>query len=91
MKLKSILLNEVCKQCGCEKCECGNTNSFECGDVDDDVEEVAPEGREDQVIAIKKSIATGKTPKTYVDKKSGKRKKSNAFAISWSAKNKGYK
>jgi len=45
--------------------------------------EVAPPGKEDMVLALKKKIKSGDMPKTYVDKKTGKRKKTNPWAIAW--------
>ncbi len=48
--------------------------------------EMAAPNRERQVKKLKKKL-----PKTYKDKKTGKRKKSNAFAVSWASFNKGKK
>jgi len=45
--------------------------------------EVSPPARRHQAHGIKKDIAKGEIPKTYVDKKTGKRKKTNAFALAW--------
>ena len=51
--------------------------------VDFDVNEVSPPARRHQAKGIKKDIAKGKIPKTYVDKKTGKRKKTNPWAMAW--------
>ena len=54
--------------------------------VDFDVNEVSPPARRHQAHGIKKHIGKkGKKgiPKTYVDKKTGKRKKTNPFALAW--------
>jgi len=45
--------------------------------------EVSPPARRHQAHGIKKDIAKGEIPKTYVDKKTGKRKKTNPFALAW--------
>ena len=45
--------------------------------------EVSPPARRHQAHGIKKDIAKGEIPKTYVDKKTGKQKKTNAFALAW--------
>ncbi len=49
--------------------------------------EVSPPDREHQVKGIKKHMAQkkgkDKIPKTYVDKKTGKRKKTNPWALAW--------
>lgn len=47
------------------------------------VKEETPPGREDQVKALKKEL-----PKTYTDKKTGERKKSNPWAVAWASYNK---
>ena len=51
--------------------------------VEFDVNEVSPPARRHQAHGIKKDIAKGEIPKTYVDKKTGKRKKTNPFALAW--------
>jgi hypothetical protein len=48
------------------------------------VQEETPPGREEQVKAIEKSD----TPETYTDKKTGKKKESNPWAIAWASYNK---
>jgi len=52
-----------------------------------DKKEVSPPDREHQVKGIKKHMAQkkgkDKIPKTYVDKKTGKRKKTNPWALAW--------
>tara|TARA_R110000824_G_scaffold138920_1_gene303835 strand:- start:2303 stop:3055 length:753 start_codon:yes stop_codon:yes gene_type:complete len=45
--------------------------------------EVSPPARRHQAHGIKKDIAKGEIPKTYVDKKTGKREKTNPFALAW--------
>jgi hypothetical protein len=49
--------------------------------------EVSPPARKNQVKGIKKHMAQGKgkdkIPKTYVDKKTGKRKETNPWALAW--------
>jgi hypothetical protein len=52
---------------------------------DEDIlfDEIAPPGQEKQVKAIKRGIKAGDISKTYVDR-SGKRKKTNPWAIAWS-------
>ena len=49
--------------------------------------EVSPPDRKHQVKGIKKHMAQkkgkDKIPKTYVDKKTGKRKKTNPWALAW--------
>ena len=49
--------------------------------------EVSPPDRKHQVKGIKKHMAQkkgkDKIPKTYVDKETGKRKKTNPWALSW--------
>ena len=56
-------------------------------DVEFDVNEVSPPARKNQVKGIKKHMAQkkgkDKIPKTYVDKKTGKRKKTNPWALAW--------
>ena len=53
----------------------------------DDQLEVSPPDRKHQVKGIKKHMAQkkgkDKIPKTYVDKKTGKRKKTNPWALAW--------
>lgn len=44
--------------------------------------EVTPPGHEKQVKKLKQVL-----PKTYVDKKTGKIKKSNPWAVAWASKN----
>lgn len=58
----------------------------ECGDDRKDVGEETPPGREKQVKKLKKVL-----PKTYIDPKTGKKKKSNPHAVSWSSYNKSKK
>ena len=52
-----------------------------------DSNEVSPPDRKYQVKGIKKHMAQkkgkDKIPKTYVDKKTGKRKKTNPWALAW--------
>ena len=48
-----------------------------------DSNEVSPPARRHQAKGIKKDIAKGEIPKTYVDKKTGKRKKTNPWAMAW--------
>ena len=52
-----------------------------------DSNEVSPPDRKHQVKGIKKHMAQkkgkDKIPKTYVDKKTGKRKKTNPWALAW--------
>ena len=48
-----------------------------------DNNEVSPPARRHQAKGIKKDIAKGEIPKTYVDKKTGKRKKTNPWAMAW--------
>ena len=52
-----------------------------------DKKEVSPPDRKHQVKGIKKHMAQkkgkDKIPKTYVDKKTGKRKKTNPWALAW--------
>lgn len=48
------------------------------------IEEVAPPGKEKQVLGIKKAIKRGDIPKTYIDPKTHKRKETNPWAIAWS-------
>ena len=52
-----------------------------------DRNEVSPPDRKHQVKGIKKHMAQkkgkDKIPKTYVDKKTGKRKKTNPWALAW--------
>ena len=49
--------------------------------------EVSPPDRKEQVKGIKKHMAQkkgkDKIPKTYVDKKTGKRKETNPWALAW--------
>ena len=45
--------------------------------------EVSPPDRKHQVKGIKKYMKKGDIPKTYVDKKTGKRKKTNPWALAW--------
>jgi len=56
-------------------------------DVEFDVNEVSPPARKNQVKGIKKHMAQkkgkDKIPKTYVDKKTGKRKETNPWALAW--------
>ena len=56
-------------------------------DVEFDVNEVSPPARKNQVKGIKKHMAQkkgkDKIPKTYVDKKTGERKKTNPWALAW--------
>ena len=51
------------------------------------VKEVSPPDRKHQVKGIKKHMAQkkgkDKIPKTYIDKKTGKRKKTNPWALAW--------
>ena len=53
----------------------------------DDKNEVSPPDRKHQVKGIKKHMAQkkgkDKIPKTYVDKKTGKRKETNPWALAW--------
>lgn len=44
------------------------------------IEEVTPPGREKQVKTLKKSL-----PKTYTDPKTGKKKESSPYAVSWAS------
>ena len=50
--------------------------------------EVAPPGREKQVKGLKKAIKKGEIDKTYIDKKTGKRKKANPYALAYAQANK---
>ena len=65
--------DEACDECGMpmEDCSC------------EPVIEVAPPGREKQVKGLKKHMKKGGIPKTFFDKKTGKRKKSNPWALAW--------
>lgn len=64
---------KVCEQPS-EKCECN-------------LYEATPPGHEKQVKGIKNALKHGEIPQTYVDKKTGKRKKTNPWAIAWSSHN----
>jgi hypothetical protein len=64
---------KICEQPS-EKCECN-------------LYETQPPGHENQVKSIKKALKRGEIPQTFVDKAAGKRKKTNPWAISWSAHN----
>jgi len=56
-------------------------------EFDASIPEVSPPDRKHQVKGIKKHMAQkkgkDKIPKTYVDKKTGKRKKTNPWALAW--------
>ena len=63
---------EMCSECGLSLEACG------C-----QMDEVAPPHREKQVKGLKKHMKKGDVPKTYIDKKTGKRKESNPWALAW--------
>ena len=52
------------------------------------MKEVAPPGREKQVKGLKKAIKKSEIDKTYIDKKTGKRKKANPYALAYAQANK---
>ena len=78
------MIREACSDCEDGMCkECGMTmEACECA-----MSESAPPGREKQVKGIKKRMKKGDIPKTYTDS-SGKRKKSNPWAMAWAQHNK---
>tara|TARA_R110000851_G_scaffold302598_3_gene459463 strand:+ start:12508 stop:12777 length:270 start_codon:yes stop_codon:yes gene_type:complete len=54
-----------------------------CDQDEQEKSEDAPPARKHQVKGIAKDIKKGEIAKTYIDKKTGKRKKTNPYAISW--------
>lgn len=64
---------KVCEQPS-EKCECN-------------LYETTPPGHEKQVKGIKKALKRGEVPQTYVDKKTGEKKKTNPWAMAWASHN----
>ena len=63
------------------------TSKYQTKESSTDKNEVSPPDRKHQVKGIKKHMAQkkgeDKIPKTYVDKKTGKRKKTNPWALAW--------
>jgi len=82
------LINEQFCSCQCPFClSLGPHSIDECSCNENEIKEVTPPGKEDMVLALKKKIKSGEVPKTYIDKKTGKRKKTNPWAIAWASEN----